>query len=59
MAEGVKESFVAEILPPEAVRVLADAARKARELPEDSLQRAQVIRDAVKKVQSRWPRAFR
>ena len=53
------ETFVAGILPPEAVRVLIEAARKAKTLPEESLERAKVIRDAIKKIQFSYPRHFR
>lgn len=50
---------VADILPPAARACLVRAAAKARALPADSLPRAAVIRDAVRKVKHEYPRYFR
>lgn len=53
----MRDIFCAELLPPEARRILRDAALQAFQL--DGLMRRVVIDEACDKVWARWPELFR
>ena len=53
------ESCIASVLPRSAALSLLRASQLAKELPEGSLARAQVIRDAEKKTKAEFPHFFR
>lgn len=46
-------------LPPRAVEFLVEAAERARQLPEGSLQRRAVVDEAAERVRKAWPHLFR
>lgn len=50
---------VSKHLPSRAVEILTQAAERARELPEGSLQRRAVVDEAVERVKRSWPDRFR
>lgn len=53
------ESWIASVLPRSAALSLFRASQLAKELPEGSLARAQVVRDAEKKTKAEFPQFFR
>ena len=53
------ETWIAEVLPRSAAISLVRASELAKELPEGSLARAQVVRDAEKKTKAEFPQFFR
>ena len=63
-AENEKEdtkaqAWIATVLPRSTALALVRASQLARGLPENSLARAKVIRDAEKKAKGECPHAFR
>lgn len=50
---------VSTLLPERSAEFLVDAAKRAKEYPEDSLERREIIDDAIKIVRSANPELFR
>lgn len=50
---------IAEVLPADAAGTLVRAGKKAKQMPINSLARQKVIRDAIEKVKTQYPFAFR
>ena len=55
----MSDAFIAEILPRAASLHLHDAAVRAAKLPAESIERAIVVRDAIRSVQLDYPECFR